>query len=150
MLMAYLFQSTTDLVTPINIEAEYAVKQIRCSSSTVNPTMKQFDGNQPTDPNLALEQKVSSYFNSNTIVLVASVLFYSRIHCQFSLSFFSFIILYACSIFHSISFFLSLFHFSFCLRVQSFIHFQMFSQFLKFSFCKRVQSFIQFHFRSST
>ena len=128
--MAYLFQSTTDLVTPINIEAEYAVKQIRCSSSTVNPTMKQFDGNQPTDPNLALEQKVSSYFNSNTIVLVASVLFYSRIHCQFSLSFFfishfvclfnlsfnfifsltlAFLILFACSIVHSFSNVLSVF-----------------------------------------
>lgn len=59
--MSFLFQSTSDMVTPITIQAEYQIVEMSCSN--VNPVLKQFDGNDPTNPDLILEQKVRNYLS---------------------------------------------------------------------------------------
>ncbi|WAQ94158.1 ZBED1-like protein [Mya arenaria] len=50
-------KSPNDLVSEIKIEAEYEISKILCSSD-ISPTIKKFDGNNPGDPLLLLEQKV--------------------------------------------------------------------------------------------
>ncbi|XP_052798087.1 integrin alpha-9-like isoform X2 [Mya arenaria] len=52
-----LTKSPNDLVSEIKIEAEYEISKILCSSD-ISPTIKKFDGNNPGDPLLLLEQKV--------------------------------------------------------------------------------------------